>query len=119
MPPHLTICHTLSVLTPLCYSLSFTKEPQNERSEDLLRYIKGGKNHILRHNWIFRQTCCLNNPHWQSSGIIIFLCKHYIVISDTVVGSFLDVLFFLLAVILSGLHDKPSKNQDWVTEKRA
>ena len=27
-------------------------------------------NHI---DWIFRHVC-INNPHWQSSGIIIFLC---------------------------------------------
>ena len=30
------------------------------------------------------------------------------VISDTLVGSFLDVFFFLLAVILLGLLEKPS-----------
>ena len=35
------------------------------------------------------------------------MCKYYIVISDTLVGSFLDVLFLLLAVILSELHVKP------------
>ena len=75
------------------------------------------KNHIMIHNWIFRHTCCINKPHWQISGIIIFLCKHYIVTSDTLVGSFLDVLFLLLAVILSGLHEKPRRNKDWVTEK--
>ena len=34
---------------------------------------------------------CMNNPHWQSSGIVIFLCKHDVVISDTLIGSFLDV----------------------------
>ena len=75
------------------------------------------KNHILRHNWIFRHTCCINNSHWQGSGIIIFFCKYYIVISDKLVGLFLDVLFLLLAVILSGLHEKLRRNKDWVTEK--
>ena len=59
----------------------------------------------------------INNPHWQSSGVKIFLCNYYIVISDTVVDSFLDVLFFLLAVILSELHEKSRRNKDWVTEK--
>ena len=54
----------------------------------------------------FLTHMCINNPHWQSSGIIIFLCKYYIVISDTLVGSFLNVLFLLLAVI-SELHEKP------------
>ena len=75
------------------------------------------KNHILRHNWIFRHTCCINNTHWQSSGNIIFLCKYYIVIWDTLVGFFLDVLFLLLSVILSGLHEKPKRNKEWFTEK--
>ena len=68
-------------------------------------------------NYILRQTWCINNPHWQSSGIIIFLCKYYIVISDTLVGFFLDVLFLLLAVILSEPYEKPRRNKDWVTEK--
>ena len=34
------------------------------------------KNPILRHNWIFIHTCCINNLHWQSSRII-FLCRYY------------------------------------------
>ena len=59
----------------------------------------------------------INKPHWQSSGITIFLCKCYIVISDTLVGFFLDVLFLLLAVILSELYEKPRRNKDCVTEK--
>ena len=57
---------------------------------------------------------CINNPHWQSSGIIILLCKYDIVISDTLVGSFLDALFLFFAVILSELHEKPRRR---VTEK--
>ena len=60
---------------------------------------------------------CTNNPHWQSSRIIIFLCKYYIIISDNVVAFFLDVLLLLLAVILSELYKKPRRNKDWVTEK--
>ena len=59
----------------------------------------------------------INNSHWQSSEIIIFLCKYYVVISDTVVGFFLDVFFLLIAVILSELHEKPARNKAWVTEK--
>ena len=43
------------------------------------------ENHIVVHSWIFR----------QSSGIIIFLSKYYIVILNKLVVSFLDVLFFL------------------------
>ena len=71
----------------------------------------------MRQNWSFRQTCCINNSHWQSSGIIIFLCKYYVIIPDKLLDSSLDVLFLLLAVILSGLHEKSRRNKDWVTEK--
>ena len=53
---------------------------------------------------------CINNPHWQqSSGIIIFLSKYFIVTSNTIVSSFMDVLFLLLAVILSELDEKPRR----------
>ena len=74
------------------------------------------ENQIFRHNWIFRHVC-MNKPHWQSSGIIIFLFKCYIVISYTLVSFFLDVLFLLLAVMLSELYEKPRKKKDWVAEK--
>ena len=47
----------------------------------------------------------------------LFLCKYYIVISDMLVGFFLDVLFLLLAVTVSELYEKPRRNKDWVTEK--
>ena len=58
----------------------------------------------------------INNPHWQSSGITIFLCKFYVGISDKLVGSFLNVLFLLFAVILSVPQEKP-RRKNWVTEK--
>ena len=32
---------------------------------------------------------CLNNPYWQSGGIIKILCKYDIVISDTLTGSWM------------------------------
>ena len=32
---------------------------------------------------------CANNPYWQSSGIIILLCKYSIVLSDTLTGSWM------------------------------
>ena len=65
----------------------------------------------------FRHTCRIKNPHWESGGIIIFLCKYYLVISDTLVGSFFDVFFLLLALRFSGFYEKPRRNKDWVTEK--
>ena len=70
--------------------------------------IKGGKIHISRHNWIFRRTCCIISSHWQSSGIMTFLCKYYII---------LDVLFLLLALILSGLHEIPRRHKIEIQKK--
>ena len=51
----------------------------------------------------------INKPYWQSSRIVIFLCKYYVIISDTMLGSYLDVLFLLLAVVLSKFHEKPRR----------
>ena len=79
---------------------------------------KDVKNHILRRNWIFRHTCCINNPHCQSDGIIMFMCKYYIVISVTLVGLLLDVPIFLFALILPGPYEKPRRNKDWVTKTK-
>ena len=46
------------------------------------------------------------------------MCKYYIVISGALVGSSLDVLFLLLAIVLSEEHyEKPRNNNDRVTEK--
>ena len=74
------------------------------------------ENHIFKPIEFLDTSAFINNPHWQSSGILIFLCKYYIVVSDSLVGSFLDVLFLSLAVILSELHGK-TRRKDWVTEK--
>ena len=40
-----------------------------------------------------------------------------LVIADALVGSFLDVLFLLLAVILSAFHEKPKK-ETWEGKKK-
>ena len=64
----------------------------------------------------FDTHVCINNSHWESSGITIFLWKYWKVISDTLIGFFLDVFFLLLTVILSKDHEKPLR-KDWVTEK--
>ena len=74
------------------------------------------ENHIFKPIDFLDTSAFINNQHWQSGGILIFLCKYCIVISDTLVGSFLDVHFLLFAVTLSKLHEKP-RRKDWVTEK--
>ena len=67
------------------------------------------ENHIFKTIELLDTSAFINNPHRQSSGVLIFLCKYYIVISDELVGSLLDVLFLLLAVILSERHENPRK----------
>ena len=73
---------TLSL--PLCYSLKTRSYGMREKKIFCIYgcfsvscYINGG----------FLDThVCINNPHWQSSEIIVFLCKYYIVISNTLIG---------------------------------
>ena len=74
------------------------------------------ENHIFRQNWILNKHVCINNPHRQSSGIVICLGKYYITISDKLAGSFLDVLFLFFSVMLSEPHEKP-RWKEWVTVK--
>ena len=50
------------------------------------------ENRVFRHSRIFRHTC-INNSYWQRSGIIRVL----------------DVIFLLLAVIWSELHENPRR----------
>ena len=66
------------------------------------------ENHILNTIEFLDTYVPMSNPHRQSSAILLFLHK-YIVISGTLVGSFLDAFFLLLAVILSELCDKPER----------
>ena len=125
---HSTLSHfvNFTLLILLYYLLNFTKRLQKERKEIFFAYMaassyrvmsKQVENGIFRHKWIYRHTCMRKQPHWQSSGIIIFLCKYYIIISNTLIGSLFDVLFLFLAVVLSEFHKTPRRNKDWVTEK--
>ena len=125
---HSNLSHPFNFILslPLCYSLNFTTKSYNEREQDFLYiwqfqritlYQKRQKVPTLDTIEFLDKHVCISNPHWQSSGIIIFLCKYYIVISDTPVGSFFDALFSFATVVLSGLHEKPRSNKDWVTEK--
>ena len=68
--------------------------------------LKEVETDIVRHNWIFKYT---HNSHWQICGIIIFFGKYYIVISDTMVDSFFDVFFLLIAV--------NNIRTSWITKK--
>ena len=77
-------------------------------------YMAASANHIIStevENHIFKPiefldtSAFINNPHWQSSGILIFLCKYCIYSYFRYTGR-----------LLSELHEKP-RRKDWVTEK--
>ena len=75
------------------------------------------ENNMLPQNLFWLYEFSSKHISWQSSGIIIFLCKYFLVISDALVGFFLNVLFWFVTVILSELYEKQRKNKYWVTEK--
>ena len=115
-----TLFNSVNFTLPLslCHSPNFTKKSQNRRTEDSLHIwllqritLYKWRQKITSLNTIeFLDTYVfMNNPHWQNSGILTFLSKYYIVISDTLVGSFLDVFFLLLAVVLSERFERPRR----------
>ena len=75
------------------------------------------ENQIFRRNWIFRQHVCINNPHWQSSGIIIFLCKYYVASYFRYTDRFFLGCVLFVTVIFSEFYEKPIRNKDWATEE--
>ena len=104
---------------PLCYSLKIRNYRMREKKIfciygcfSLSRYIKGGRNHIFRHERIFRYTC-INNTHWQGGGIEIFLCKYFRYTDRP----FLGCVILLLIVMISEHYEK-SRRKDWVIEKK-
>ena len=85
-----------------CYSITspvlFTKNNKlwNERKGNFLNmwlleritlYQRRQKIAALGTIPFFDTHSCISNPYWQSSEIIIFWCKFYIVISDVLIGS--------------------------------
>ena len=112
-----TICQFYSI-----NSLVLFKKLCNQRKEDFLQIWLLERITLYQRRQVitsldtieFLDThyTCVNNPHRQSSGLIIFLCKYCIVISNKLICSFLDVFFLLLAVILPKLHEKPRRNTD-------
>ena len=65
---------------PLCYSLKWqTMEWKKRRFFVYIAFLD--------------TYVCINNPYWESSGIIITLCKYEIVISDTLIGCWICFSF--------------------------
>ena len=54
---------------------------------------------------------------WKYIFLQMLYSYFQLAISDTLVGSFLDVLFLLFTIMLSAFHKKPIWTKDEVTEK--
>ena len=110
-------------LTP-SYSLNFTKKLQNERKEDLFvygcfilsHYIKGVKETHLETQLNFYNNMLHKQPiltkWWNYNILAQILYSYFRYIGAYQCISFVDVLFYLLTVILSGTHEKPRRNKD-------
>ena len=84
------------------------------QSFSVSRYIKGDRKSHPRHNCSFRNKCMCKQPTFRKQKNYNILRKCFTFNSDILIGS---VFFLLLAIIQSGLHEKP-KRKDRVTEKR-
>ena len=89
-----TLCQSYSISPPVL----FTKinKPWNERKEDFLYmqllqritlYQRRSKITPLNIIAFLDTHVYINNPYWQSRGIMIFLKRYYIVISDALICS--------------------------------
>ena len=94
IPPvsHFVNC---TISHPLCYSVKIINHGMREKNINCIygcfsvsRYIKWSRKMASLETISFLDThVCTNNPYWQISGIIIYLCKYYIVISDTLTSN--------------------------------
>ena len=62
------------------------------------------ENHILKHDWLITHLCMHKQPTLTKQWKYFCANISYIVISDTLAASFLDVLFLMLALIFSEFH---------------
>ena len=92
---------------PLCHSINLTKELWNERKEYFLHILLlqqitlfQRRQKITSLSTIgFRHLRIYEQPTLKKIVKLQYFCANIIYISDTLVGSFLDVLFLLLSVI--------------------
>ena len=75
------------------------------------------ENHIRKHDWLITHLCMHKQPTLTKQWKYFCANISYIVISDTLATSFLDVLFLMLALIFSEFHENP-RRKDSVSEKR-
>ena len=75
------------------------------------------ENHILKHDWLITHLCMHKQPTLTKQWKYFFANISYIVISDTLVASFLDVFVLTLGLIFSEFHVNLG-SKDSVFEKR-
>ena len=88
-----TVNFTLS--PPLCYSLEATKKEKIGflLFQHIMLYQSSVENRIFRHNHVFKRMY-VSTTHIDK--VAISFCKYYMVISDTLIGSWMDFLCCLL-----------------------
>ena len=75
------------------------------------------ENHILKHDWLITHLCMHKQPTLTKQWKCFCANISYIVISDTLVASFLDVFVLTLGLIFSEFHVNLG-SKDSVSEKR-
>ena len=93
------VSFTLS--SPLCYSLKMKETMEWEKKRCFVYVaapayylISKKQNNVSLDIIVYLDThVCINNPHWQINEIITLLCKYCIVISDTLIGSWICFSF--------------------------
>ena len=114
-------CHTLTILL---YHL-FTENNKIMEWEKRRFFVKVPalpyqviskevENRIFRHNHTFRQICMCTTPI-DNKVVELYFCAN-IYSYFRYIGSLSWMIFLLLIVILSGLHEKP-RRKDWVPKK--
>ena len=114
----MTFSTSFNFTLPLClyYSLNFIQKLQNESCIygcfSVSRLSKEVENHIFKHSLIFRHLSMYKQRtltnQWNCNILVQILYSYF-----RCSGSFsLDMLFLLLAVILSELHEKPSRKEE-------
>ena len=89
--PCSTLCEFYSITSPVLFNKN--NKLWNKGKEDFLYsyfnvsyYWKLAEKRSFRPIAFLDTHVSINNPSWQSRGIVIFLCKFYMVIADTLIS---------------------------------
>ena len=86
---------------PFCYSLKMKETVEWEKKRCFVYVatpaydlISKKQNNVSLDTIVYLDIhVCINNPYWQISEIITLLCKYCIVVSDTLIGSWMCFSF--------------------------